>query len=310
MKVISIINYKGGVGKTTLTANLGAALARLGKRVLLIDVDPQTSLTFCFVSTEHWRESVEPDRTIKTWHEAYGSSSHVPLHELAFAPEAVNIALNGRGKLELISSHLDLINLDLELATQLGGGSLPMVRRTFQSVHDRLRSEMAAIPAGRYDFVLIDCPPNFSLITKNAIAASDHILIPARPDYLSTLGIDYLRRHIARLCKDFEEMAGCEGAEQLRPINPSILGVVFTMVTLYDRLPAGSQATYIQNVRTMKEGPHVFETMIRHNASGFGDAPESGIPLALRNPPSSSAASHAKDELLALTHELTTLCPP
>jgi len=306
MKIVSIINYKGGVGKTTLTANLGAGLARLGKKVLLVDVDPQTSLTFSFIKPEEWKETIEPSKTIKTWHEAYGSTRQIPLHSVAFTPRAVNEALNGRGRIDLVSSHLDLINLDLELATQLGGGTLPQVRRTFQQVQDRIRADLAAIPAGSYDYVLIDCPPNFNIVTKNAIAASDHILIPARPDYLSTLGIDYLIGHISRLAKDFAEMAGREGAESLRPIGASILGVVFTMVNFYDDAPTAAQRPYIQNVLSMPNGPKVFQTMIRHNAAGFASAPESGVPLALAQQ-SSVSATTARDEVLAFVDEFLSL---
>jgi chromosome partitioning protein len=309
MQIISIINYKGGVGKTTLTANLGAGLARQGKKVLLIDVDPQTSLTFSFLKPDDWRAKIEPAKTIKTWHDAFGSSQHVPLHTLAFSPEEAENALNGRGRLDLISSHLDLINLDLELATQLGGGTLPQVRRTFMQVHDRLRSELSAIPPGTYDYVLIDCPPNFNVVTKNAIAASDSILIPARPDYLSTLGIQYLLRHIDQLVKDFAGMAGGEGAEALRPINPAILGVVFTMVQFFAEKPTTAQQTYIQNVRALPNGPRVFESMIRYNTAGFADAPESGLPMILSNH-SNKSADAAKDSLLSLVDEFLTHTQP
>ena len=67
MKIVSVINYKGGVGKTTIVANLAAELARRGKRVLLIDLDPQASLTFSFVSLDLWRQRYAGNRTIKTW---------------------------------------------------------------------------------------------------------------------------------------------------------------------------------------------------------------------------------------------------
>jgi chromosome partitioning protein len=71
VKVISVINYKGGVGKTTITANLAADLASRGKNVLAIDLDPQASLTFSFFKVEDWRERFAVSRTIKNWYDAY-----------------------------------------------------------------------------------------------------------------------------------------------------------------------------------------------------------------------------------------------
>ena len=306
MKIISVINYKGGVGKTTLTSNLGAGLARLGKRVLLLDVDPQASLTFSFIQPDEWKQQIEPSKTIKNWHEAYGSGAQMLLHTLAFTPMPVEVALNGRGRSDLVSSHLDLIDLDMDLATRLGGGSLPQVRRNFQQVHDRIRADLKAIPADTYDYVLIDCPPNFNVITKNAIAASDQILIPARPDYLSTLGIQYLLRNIDRLSKDFEETAGRDGAETLLPIRPSILGVVFNMVSFYAEAPIAQHAAYMQNVRALENGPPILSTLVRNNNAGFSGIPETGVPLVLTHPTSQSA-SHARTDLLMLADEILAL---
>src|ERR1043166_6826006 len=134
MKVVSIMNYKGGVGKTSLTANLGAELAWRGKRVLLVDLDAQASLTFSFISPDDWGAKFEADRTIKAWFDAFEFGDKISLSQLIDSPKRVNQFLSGRGKLDIIYSHLSLINVDLELATQIRGVTLSQARRNFLSV--------------------------------------------------------------------------------------------------------------------------------------------------------------------------------
>ena len=109
-------------------------------------------------------------------------------------PPVVNKIVNKQGgQIDLICSHLALLNVDLELATLLGGANMQQSKRNYIKVHGKLRMAIEALgEQGHNDIVLLDCPPNFNIVTKNAIVASQHIVIPAKPDYLSTLGIDYL----------------------------------------------------------------------------------------------------------------------
>src|SRR5687768_3416921 len=129
MKVVSVINYKGGVGKTSLTANLGAELAWRGKRILLIDLDAQASLTFSFISPDVWRRKYEADGTIKAWFDAMETGATVKLKDLVETPRRIATSLGPRGKLDVIYSHLGLINVDLELALHMTGATLAQARR-------------------------------------------------------------------------------------------------------------------------------------------------------------------------------------
>src|SRR6478752_7831552 len=127
MSVVSVINYKGGVGKTTATANLGAGLAKRGRNVLLVDLDPQASLTFSFIRPETWHDKYASSKTIKTWYDSFDSDSPLDLSSLAIVPMRVQERLKSTrssGSLRLIPSHLVLINVDLELASELGGSSV------------------------------------------------------------------------------------------------------------------------------------------------------------------------------------------
>jgi cellulose biosynthesis protein BcsQ len=199
MKIVSVINYKGGVGKTSLTANLGAELAWRRKRVLLIDLDAQASLTFSFITPDEWENHYEAEGTIKSWFDSFESGITTPLSDLVQSPTRIAQKLIGKGNLDIIYSHLGLINVDLELATSLGGANLAQAKKNFIAVHKRLASGLEELAKeGQYDIVLIDCPPNFNIVTKTAIIASDYILVPTRPDELSTLGIDYLMRYYDR----------------------------------------------------------------------------------------------------------------
>src|ERR1700760_3091711 len=113
MQVITVMNYKGGVGKTTMTANLGAELANRGHRVLLIDLDPQANLTFSFYSVERWREELRKDTTIMRWYEGDTPGRKVDLHSLVVTPPTVNAEFGETGgQLDLIASHLKLIDID------------------------------------------------------------------------------------------------------------------------------------------------------------------------------------------------------
>lgn len=301
MHVVSVINYKGGVGKTTLTANLGAELAATGRKVLLIDLDPQASLTFSLVTPEAWRKELSQDRTIKNWYDSFTSGAPADLSTFTLRPRRITQRLracSGAGTLKLIPSHLGLINVDLELASELGGGSLRQAKIKYLRVHRRLADALAAPAFEDWDVILIDCPPNFNIVTKTAIVASDNVLIPAKADYLSTLGIDYLRRSLEELVSDYNDYAQLDSGEPSAKIDPQILGVVFTMVQYYDQRPIAALRPYMQQTRNL--GVPVFDNMIRENKTYFGDGGQQGIPLVLSD---QSGAAYLVSELESLVAE-------
>ncbi len=284
MPVISVINYKGGVGKTTVAANLAAKLAWRGRRVLLIDMDSQASLTFSFVKPEQWRDDLETDGTIKSWFDSFEDGQPMCLEDLVFQPEDVTKRLRRTsGEIHLIASHLGLINVDLDLATELGGATVSKTKAAFLRVHQRLRNGLSAL-VDQFDLVLIDCPPNFNVVTKTAIVASDHLLIPAKPDYLSTLGIDYLRRSLDQLVEDFNDYATSGGGAKVEAIDPKVMGVVFTMVQVTSGKPIAAQRPFISQVANLRMP--VFDQWIRENKTLFADAPEYGVPVVIGNRPS------------------------
>jgi chromosome partitioning protein len=278
-RVVSVINYKGGVGKTTLTANIGAELANRGRTVLLLDLDPQSSLTFSFYTAQQWQADVQAERTILQWiGPLLSGDDPPPLADFVLTPGPVNdvVRPNG-GRLDLIASHLWLIDADQDLAAELGGSRAQVRSPNFLRVHRMLADALADKAFENYDVVLIDCPPNFGMTTRAGIVASDFVLVPARPDYLSTLGIDYLRERMSELVDDYNKAAALH---QVSAIAPEILGVVLNMIQY-----AGSKPITVH-----QQGMHglapleitVFHQTVRQSNALFGEELKStGLPVVL-----------------------------
>lgn len=301
MKIVSVINYKGGVGKTTVTANLAAELAYRDYKILILDMDAQASLTFSLMTPDYWDTTIKEKHTIKSWFDCISQSEKVmPLAELVLRPEKINSYLKelqpkSEGCVDLISSHLGLINVDLELATLLGGVNLKQSKLNYLKVHGKLKGELEKIAkSNAYDFVLIDCPPNFNIVTKNAIIASDQILIPAKPDYLSTLGIDYLQRSVKELISEYNDYASIDNDSEV--VDPDFLGVIFTMIQIRNQEPIRAQKQFISQTKRNKFDVPVFDEYFRENKTIFADAPQQGVPVVL-NGYSNATHSDIVDEI-------------
>ena len=248
----------------------------------MVDLDAQASLTFSFISPDVWEKHFEHDRTIKKWFDSFDHEGDISLSDVIFKPTRISRELGeDRGQVHLIPSHLGLINVDLELATKLGGANLAQAKRNFLSVHSMLAHGLQQIDNSKYDVVLIDCPPNFNIVTKTAIIASNFLLVPARPDYLSTLGIDYLIRSTNTLIGEYNEFAELTAGLHAESINPRFLYVVFTMIQEYRKQPIATQRPFMSQVRRLS-GVEVMNPYIKRNDTIFGDAPQFGVPTVLK----------------------------
>lgn len=298
MKVVAFINYKGGVGKTTLASNIAADLALRGKKVLCLDLDPQSNLTFSFLRVDEWKTNFQDNFTIKNWYDDFISRKEE--NEIArFIIKPTKVNMQVKGNLHLICSHLGLINVDLELAIMLGGVSQRQQRSNFLRVHSRLLEGLKTLEK-IYDIIIIDCPPNFNIVTKTALVACDYYVVPAKPDYLSTLGLVELQKNIFELVDEYNYHVDHQDFNQYTIIAPTSLGMIANMVGIRDNKPISTHINYIAYVE--KRGIKVFKAKIRDSKTCYATAPEEGIPVVLKRPTDKTEKA-VNAELKALTEE-------
>ena len=260
MRTIALMNQKGGVGKTTTTVNLGAALAERGRRVLLIDLDPQAHLTITY--------GVDPDDPddAPTLYDVLTGSAGVLQATRRLEPVA------GGGEIHLLPGSLDLAGLESEMA-EIDGRQL------------RLRDAMQAVQHD-YDYVLLDCPPSLGLLTINALALADEVLVPMQAHFLALQGF-------AKLLETTQLMA--------QNVNQHLVvsGVVLTMFDAQTRL-GSDVVTELQGFFDAAQGQNLpwsearlFNTKIRRNIK-LAEAPSFGQSILAYDPQSNGAADYRK----------------
>ncbi len=303
MKVVSVINYKGGVGKTTLTANLGAYAASRGHKVLMIDLDPQTHLTFSFINPEYWQSQYAAARTLKNYFASIlNGTEDLPLSALTIPLKFGNyLGMEGM-KLDIISSHLELIDIDIDLAALINATNKERYASTRLKAVNYLRRSLYSLRE-EYDLVLIDCPPSFNISVQNAVTASDYYLIPAKLEYLSMLGISQLTRKIKEYQGEYADhmkTLGIGGKTYSR-VTLALLGVVPMMVNIQKETPIGSQERY--RVMLKEEGYSIYQ-YVRNNSTLFGVEPDGGLPVVLTRPKINFTAKRIVKELQELGREI------
>ena len=224
--ILAIANQKGGVGKTTTAINLGAGLGALERRVLLVDCDPQGN------ATRGLGAKAAPP------HLYHALSGEVPL--------SATIRPSGFPNLDLVPSQRDLVGIEVELVGETGW-------------EQRLKGVLAEV-AGRYDTILIDCPPSLGHLTVNALTAADGILVPLQCEYFALEGISELLATVERV----------QGG-----LNPQ-LQIAGILLTMYDDRTNLSKDV-AEEIRSHFAGK-VFETVVPRNIR-LAEAPSHGLPI-------------------------------
>lgn len=281
--VISTVNMKGGVGKTTLTVNLATCLAKNhNKRVLVLDLDSQISATLSLISPHEFAKIRKERRT------------------LSYLIDAI-IRPNIRRKRDidniLYSSvcdirDLDLIPGDIELYDEYIVSEMLHKQaiideqtdfdRVWNNFENILIKKILEPVRERYDFIIMDCAPGYNLLTRSGIAASDFYLLPARPEPLSIVGIQLLERRIAKLKQNHQGDS---------PLNLNLLGIVFILSgnTLMGRY-------YNQVMRRVEEDfstDRIFENRIPMDVN-VAKALDSFMPVVMATPGSPGSKAFVK----------------
>jgi chromosome partitioning protein len=240
-RVIAIANQKGGVGKTTTTVNLGASLAASEKRTLIIDCDPQANTTSAL--------GFPKDPARRTLYQT-----------LILGEPIERVTLDAQvGGLDLIPSDKNLVGAAVEL--------VGMDEREY-----RLKGAIQGI-RDKYEYVLLDCPPALDLLTLNALAAADSVLVPIQCEYLALEGVSELLDTLMRL---------------RRTINPA-LAIEGILLTMYDDRTSLSKQV-AADLRSFF-GAQVFETVIPRNVR-LAEAPSHGVPVLFYDLRSKGAESY------------------
>jgi chromosome partitioning protein len=210
--VLSFINLKGGVGKTTTAVAVAEILAQEDrKHVLLVDLDPQTNATVTVISEDKWAELDKDGRTIAQLFADRINSHETPRFDIEKAiTQRVSTISDGIARLDLLPSSIQLIDLQDRIPMIAMQGNftvnpLEILKKALEPVIDR------------YDYVIIDCPPSLGTVTKNGLRISTGYVIPTIPDIVSTWGIYQIVENVERFSKEID-----------RPIPP--IGIVATKV--------------------------------------------------------------------------------
>lgn len=226
-KIIAVVNQKGGVGKTTTTMNLGYALAEKGKKVLLIDFDPQSSLTVCM----GYDDTDSLPCTIATLMQRIMEDMELPED---FRYIYHHTSDNGTA-LDFIPCSMELSAVDVSLVNAVCRESI------LKGILTELKAD--------YDYIIIDCSPSLGMLTINALVAAQAVIIPVTPEYLSAKGLEILLKNILRV---------------KRKINPEleIEGILFTMFKERMRL---TQTVEDIVCNTYKQAVPIYETKIPYS---------------------------------------------
>lgn len=288
--IISTVNMKGGVGKTTLTVNLATCLAQKHKkRVLVLDLDSQISATLSLLSPHDFARLRKKKHTLSYLLENVIDPN--PWSKLNI-DDIIVPQICGIHGLELLPGDIELYD-EYQVSEMLHQQAIAKNEQEFQKVWDdfeRVLIRQILEPViDYYDFIILDCAPGYNLLTRSGLAASDFYLLPARPEPLSLVGIQLLERRIAKLK---------ESHKDTHPVNVQLLGIVFILSA------GGLMGRYYKQVMKRVEDDFVPEQLFSQSIPMDVNVAKAvdlftPVSVAMPNSAGSKAFMRLSDELLA-----------
>ncbi|HAU4928224.1 ParA family protein [Aeromonas hydrophila] len=252
-KIISMINWKGGVGKSTLTLHLGLGLMLENEtrpKVLLIDLDPQCNLSYLALGVTKYVDLVYKKNkpTLKNIFDDYFDGRKTDARS-AIIKQPLDAGDNRFWiNVDLLPSHHELVLVDMRLAREKKSGSSHKQETEFELEKMAIIKRAIEQVQDDYDYIILDCPPNINLVTQNAFFASQSYLIPAIPDFLSTVGISLIKDEMDKLNKSFNGMIQYSNS-QISYEDAEMLGIVFNMVKEYGDKPKSTHDDTMDEVK-------------------------------------------------------------
>ncbi len=300
-KVISMINWKGGVGKSTLSLHLGVDIMRQSSerpKVLLIDLDPQCNLSYLALGVSKYIDSVYTDKqpTLKNIFDSYFNgkvydTSKAIIHQpITASPGHV------WSNVDILPSHHELVLIDMRLAREKKSGTSHQEETKFEL--DKLSIIQTAINQvqEKYQYVIMDCPPNINLVTQNAFFASRSYVIPAIPDFLSTVGISLIKSEMEKLNKNFKSMIDYSGSD-IDYSDAELKGIIFNMVDEYGGGPKETHRDTIDSVNIQHPGM-VFDNYVT-DGDGISTAADNNMTVfSFKELPKAKANAEKQASLL------------
>lgn len=295
MKAISFINYKGGVGKSTTCYHIGCALALdHGMRVLLVDIDPQTNMTFLCVIPERWEEFREAQGTLESLYRAYLQDAPFDIRKIIWEEPIEMAGTKAVTGLDLIPSDVELLGIDLDLQFKTASSNdLATVANHYVRQRSILHDALTGV-RDEYDYILIDCPPNIYLVTQNALAASDYYIVTTIPDHLSTIGLAILEERVRKLNRDLKHASGIVGGEIF---TPELEGIIFVRVRLGGAVITNVHERKMRQIRG--EYPDKIFDNYTTEGIGYSEAAERALPVFVLAGPNPARVADQYREITA-----------